>query len=758
MEYTGGARFSWRPSLTSAFILGLISIASANGQDSKPTLQTRWAKDLNPDRPLPEYPRPMMERPAWFSLNGRWQWAEAKEGEAPPSGKELPGKIVVPFPIESSLSGVQEQHERIWYRRQFEAPKLAAEGRLLLHFGAVDWEATVYVNGKQVGTHRGGYDGFTFDITDALKTDGPQELIVGVWDPTDAGEQPRGKQVRKPEGIWYTPCTGIWQTVWLEPVPGAYIERLHIRPDVEGHQVFITADVAGKAEGLTVEIQTKSEDIRGASATQLPGQEVAVSAPGKELWSPESPTLYGLEIELRRGDTVVDKVRSYFAMRSIEVRPDKNGVTRIFLNGAPYFQVGPLDQGFWPDGIYAAPTDMALRSDIETIKRLGFNMIRKHVKVEPERWYYWADRYGLLVWQDMPSAAGFIQGNDPDLQRKPETAKQFEAELKALIEGRGNHPCIVMWVVFNEGWGQYDTPRVVEYAKKLDPTRLISNASGWTDRGVGDLIDIHRYPAPESPKPESKRAAVLGEFGGLGLPVDGHMWKADHWGYQSMSNAEKLTSQYEKFLKKVYELRDTAGLSAAVYTQITDVEVEANGLLTYDRAVTKVDIKRVAAANKGDFSLVPPEPETKVIAATSESAPQEWRYTFEKPEDNWTKLAFNDGPWKRGPGGFGTRGTPGAVIGTEWNTKEIWLRRTFEFEGGKLSAPHLRVHHDEDCEIWLNGESVLRLESFSTEYDDYPISASALRKGKNLLAVKCSQTRGGQFVDVGLVDIQPAQK
>lgn len=746
-------------SLACLALLSATAFTSAlRAQDAARPLPTRWATDLNPERPLQDYPRPQMTRPAWVNLNGRWQWSPAKADEPPPCGKELSGRIVVPFPIESALSGVAEQHERLWYRRTFSAPKLADGGRLLLHFGAVDWEATVYVNGTNVGAHRGGYDGFSFDITAALVAPGPQELIVGVFDPSDAGEQARGKQVRKPEGIWYTPCTGIWQTVWLEPVPAAYIESLTIRPDVDGRQVLVTATVAGESAGLTLDFQALDDDVKGAGATQTPGREIALAPPRRDLWSPESPVLFDLNVELRRGAAVVDKVRSYFAMRKIEVKPDEKGVARIFLNNQPYFQIGPLDQGYWPDGIYTAPTDAALRSDIEAIKRLGFNMVRKHVKVEPQRWYYWADRLGVLVWQDMPSGAPFIGGQDADLQRNPETAAQFERELRALIAGRGNHPSIVMWVVFNEGWGQYDTPRMAEWVKRLDPTRLVNSASGWTDRGVGDVIDIHNYPAPAAPKPEPKRAAVLGEFGGLGLPVAGHMWREAHWGYQAMSDGERLTRKYEQFLRRVYALRDHDGLSAAVYTQLTDVEIEANGLLTYDRAVTKVDVERVAAVNRGDFSRIPPPPVLKAIAATSEAAPQFWRFTLESPVDSWTKTAFDDSGWSAGNGGFGTSGTPGAVIGTEWKSGEIWLRRTFEYDGEPLSAPHLRVHHDEDCEVFLNGVRALKLGGYSTEYEEHGLAPEALRglqRGANVLAVRCRQTRGGQFIDVGLVDLRP---
>ncbi|HEY7315722.1 MAG TPA: glycoside hydrolase family 2 TIM barrel-domain containing protein [Gemmataceae bacterium] len=735
--------------------------AAAMAADWKPAkgpLMTRWAKDVSPDKVHPEYPRPQMVRKDWQNLNGLWEFAVAKKEEEAPVGKKLDGQILVPFPVESALSGVMKTAEpnsdglRVWYRRTFEVKKEWAGKRLLLHFGAVNWESTVWVNGKKFDPHRGGYDGFTLDITGALKKDGPQEIVVGVWNPIDSGTQPRGKQVRKPGGIFYLASTGIWQTVWLEPVPEAHITGLKIVPDVDHNLVRVTVEAEGVAEKDLVNVVAmegdKSVAVRGGHQV---GRVIEVDFSDVKLWSPESPFLYGLKVQLRhKKDTEFDNVQSYFAMRKAEVKKDEKDVTRMFLNDKPYFQVGPLDQGFWPDGLYTAPTDEALKYDIEITKKLGFNMTRKHVKVEPARWYYWCDKLGLLVWQDMPSGDKSIRPQDADIKRSPESAKQYEAELKRMIDGLRNHPSIVMWVVFNEGWGQFDTARITEWTKKYDPSRLVDCASGWADRKVGDVHDIHVYPGPGSPPPEEKRAAVLGEFGGLGLAVDGHTWEKKTWGYRGTKSKADLTRKYENLLDGVYRLRDKPALSAAVYTQITDVETEANGLLTYDRAVIKVDLDRVSAVNRGDLSGVQQQ---VIVMPTAKQNWQTWRYTLNEPAEGWFKADFKDTDWKKGTGGFGTRGTPGAVVRTVWNTSDIWLRRTFDLPENAPKELHLLLHHDEDAEIYLNGVLAAKVKGYITDYEEVDISAealAALKKGTNTLAVHCKQTGGGQYIDVGL--------
>ena len=574
--------------------------AADSWQQAQGPLKTRWAKDVSPANAHPEYPRPQMVRQDWLNLNGLWDLGITGKEAARATFKT---RILVPFPIQSALSGVMRsvsENERIWYRRTFEVPRKWHERRLMLHFGAVDFEATVWVNGKEIGQHRGGYDAFSFDITDAVSLSGVNELMVSAWDPTDAGTQPRGKQVRKPEGIWYTPTSGIWQTVWLEPVCAAHITDLKITPDVDKSAVTIRPITPPTLGVCMVELTIRDGRKVVYTASVNAGGQINIPIKHARLWSPEDPHLFSVVANLKLGNRSVDKVESYFGMRKISLGKDEKGFTRLMLNNRPYFQFGPLDQGFWPDGLYTAPTDEALRYDIEMTKKLGFNMARKHVKIEPDRWYYWCDKLGLLVWQDMPSGDKYIGVKDPDITRSPESAKEFEQELAALVQGRGNHPCIVMWVPYNEGWGQWDTARVVEMVRKLDPTRLVDNTSGWTDRGVGDVNDMHKYPGPGSPEPEANRAAVLGEFGGLGLPVRGHTWQGEkNWGYRSFTDAAALTTACVDLVAKLFPLIVQKGLSAAVYTQTTDVEIEVNGLMTYDRELVKMDLSKVAEANRG---------------------------------------------------------------------------------------------------------------------------------------------------------------
>jgi hypothetical protein len=734
-----------------AFAAVLAASAAANAQWKcvEGKIVTRWAKDVSPQNAHPEYPRPQMVRKDWMNLNGLWQYAPAEANQPAPIGKALDGEILVPFPVESALSGVGKHFERLWYRRTFTVPADWKGRRVLLNFGAVDWESTVYVNGKAMGTHRGGYDAFSYDITGALK-DGENELIVGVFDPTDKGSQPRGKQVLNPHGIWYTPATGIWQTVWLEPVALRSIESLSLVPDIDAGCLYVTVDIRGKAQpGEVVIVRATDNGTPFASVIGLAGLVYKLPIPNAKLWSPDSPHLYDLQITLAEGGKQTDAVTSYFGMRKTSIGKDENGVTRLMLNNKFVFQIGPLDQGFWPDGIYTAPTDEALRYDIEATKKLGFNMARKHVKVECDRWYYWADKLGLLVWQDMP-------GGETTKDRP-----QFQQELERLVLGMRNHPSIVMWVVINEGWGQgdaADTKALVDLVRKLDPSRLVNNASGWADHKCGDVIDMHKYPGPGSPMPEENRAAVLGEFGGLGLPLEGHLWQTKNWGYRNMADRDQLTEKYVELLRGVYRFKDAPGLSAAVYTQTTDCEGEVNGLMTYDREVIKADPEKMAAANRGEF---PPPPVIKTVAATSEQTPIEWKYTTEKPADNWTKPDFDDSSWKTGKGGFGTAGTPGAVVGTPWKTPDIWLRRTIELPARLPAELHLRLHHDEDVEVFINGIRAAKEDGFVSEYYQAAISPKALaslKEGKNTLAVHCKQTSGGQFIDVGLVELVPAKK
>jgi hypothetical protein len=555
-------------------------------------LKTRWTDDVSPKKVWSQYPRPQMARKEWLNLNGVWDYTIIDTNQAVPTCYE--GRILVPFPVESALSGVMrrldEKHHLI-YHRTFTLPKNWAGKRILLNFGAVDWQATVFVNGNEAGTHRGGYDPFSFDITDKLKPGAAQEIRIDVFDPTE-GQQARGKQVRKPEGIWYTPTSGIWQTVWLEPVGDVNISGLKITPDIDNGVVRVSTMADGRVEaGDVVEISVRAHGREVARGAGSPQAEIEIPIPHAKLWSPAEPFLYDLKVELRRADrSLADFVTSYFGMRKISLGKNAKGVVCPLLNNKPIFQIGTLDQGFWPDGLYAPPSDAAMRYDLEVTKKLGFNMVRKHVKVEPDRWYYYCDKLGLLVWQDMPGA---YLGNRTD-----EAKKQFEEELTAMIDTHYNHPCISTWVLFNEGWGQYDTERLAGLIKQLDSTRLLDDASGWTDKKVGDIRDRHKYPAAVVPELESNRACVQGEFGGLALAIDGHTWTHKTWGYQSMGGRPELTKRYVDLLSKVLDLKNNSGLTAAVYTQITDVETECNGLMTYDRAILKPDAAAVAEINR----------------------------------------------------------------------------------------------------------------------------------------------------------------
>jgi hypothetical protein len=579
----------------------LMTACQKSWQPAEGPLLTKWATEISPDNVLAEYPRPQFVRENWKNLNGLWNFAIRTKDEAKPQHFE--GQLLVPFPVESALSGVAKavgETNRLWYQRIFSVPEDWRNKQIKLNFGAVDWETKVWVNGKEIGVHQGGYDSFSFDITGALNETEAQEIVISVWDPVDSGTQPRGKQVKQPRGIWYTSVTGIWQTVWIEPVNKTNIKSIKIVPDIDAEIVNITTTTSNLSAELNIIIQVKADGKTIKEIKTQAGKTADIPIKNPKLWSPDNPFLYDLIVILKgEGGNKLDEINSYFGMRKIALGKDDNGYTRLMLNNEFVFQFGPLDQGWWPDGLYTAPSDEALRYDIEVTKKLGFNMARKHVKIEPDRWYYWCDKIGLLVWQDMPSGDKYIRPDQPDFQRSIESANQFEFELKQLIDNFGNHPSIVMWIPFNEGWGQYDTPRIVDYVKTLDPSRLVINTSGWADRGVGDVFDIHSYPGPAMPTPEENRAIVLGEFGGLGLPITGYTWQDENnWGYRSYQNADELTTAYRDLIKKLYPFV-IDGLSAAVYTQTTDVEIEVNGLMTYDRAIIKMNPDEVQKINSG---------------------------------------------------------------------------------------------------------------------------------------------------------------
>lgn len=558
-----------------------------------PPLSTPWTSQVSPSDDYPDYPSPQLTRTRWENLNGVWQFAPARAGRAPPVGTDLARRILVPFPMESALSGIESHFDHSWYRRTFTIPGSWSRQHVLLHFGAVDWQASVWVNGRLVGTHRGGYDPFTFDITSALHRDGAQEVIVGVYAPVDGGGEPIGKQRLKPSGIFYTASSGIWQTVWLEPVPADHIDSLLTVPRPDTDTLAVTPATTG-GSGDTIEATAYAGSRVVGSARGPAGATLTVAVPRARLWSPADPYLYGLTVRLRHDGHIVDAVGSYFGMRSIAVT-SVGGVPKVALNGRPIFMDGTLDQGYWPDGIYTAPTPEALESDLLTEKALGFNTVRDHMKVEPELWFYDADRLGLLVWQDMP--AMHIARPTPSAQT------EFLTELHAMIATHVDHPSIVQWEPFNEGWGEFDPTGVTDDVRGWDPTRLVDTVSGENccdSFGVdtGDVLDNHTYLGPGVPAPSASQAAEDGEFGGLELTVGGHLWPGTPFGYEKEAGSSILTERYVDLLGQVGLEALHFGLSADIYTAATDVENEVDGLITYDRRAVKVDAVRVRAINQ----------------------------------------------------------------------------------------------------------------------------------------------------------------
>lgn len=566
-------------------------------------LMTPWGEHLDENCILTEYPRPQMRRNSYLNLNGRWEYAITDSDESP---RHWDGTILVPFSPESALSGVGrslQPGQTLWYRREVIVPQgfIPADGRLLLHFGAVDQEAAVYWNGRLLGRHMGGYNAFTLDATDAL---GPRNsLVVRVHDDTDASFHSRGKQKTRRGGIWYTPQSGIWQTVWMEAVPRHYIESLRIVPlfDQSAVEVMVRCSQPLQCEAT----------VDGRTVPFTSGEPARIPMPDFRAWSPEDPYLYDLSVTLGE-----DRVESYFGMRKMEVRADRDGVKRLFLNGEPYFQSGLLDQGYWPDGLYTAPSDEALIYDIQTAKAMGFNLLRKHIKVEPMRWYYHCDRLGMLVWQDMPSGGGkyrFSTITLPLVTGIHRRDNHYRAFARASSQGRGeymdeleemvgqlfNAPSVVLWVPFNEGWGQFDSTLVMERLRALDPTRPVDPASGWHDQGAGELRSLHVYFKPFRFRRDRRgRALALSEFGGYNLRVDGHCFNQKDYGYRRLPDAAALWRDFSRLYEREVLPAVPRGLCASVYTQLSDVEDELNGLMTYDRRVVKLDADEVRELNE----------------------------------------------------------------------------------------------------------------------------------------------------------------
>ncbi|RYG46119.1 hypothetical protein EON79_10960 [bacterium] len=703
-------------------LLLITTMANAQGP-----LTTKWAKDVKADAPRPEYPRPRMERKEWQSLNGRWDFAFVGE-----DGKESGAtKIVVPFPYEAALSGVGADkgvHDRVVYRRKLSIPSKWKGKRVRLNFGAVDWETKVFVNGKAVGEHRGGYAPFSFDITDALQA-GDNALEVRVYDPVDPkgeGIQPKGKQLGS-HSIWYTRTTGIWLPVWMEPVGDTYIEKLEAAGDMDG-LLTINAKLVGSGE---IETSVYREGDLVAE-----GDTSKIRIPGAQLWTPEHPFLYSLVVKLKQGDRVVDEVRSYVAFRTAGMADG-----RLTLNGKPYFYRGVLDQGYWPDGNYTPPTDDALRCDVETTKALGFNMARKHVKVEDPRWYYWCDRLGLAVWQDMPSSHA-------TLETDTKAQEIFEREWTEVVEYLRDQPSILHWVPFNEDWGHPEAfqDEMVALTRKLDPTRPITDASGWTQRDKTDIWDAHDYSNDPAKHVREKRdrPQVVGEYGGVALPIEGHTW-SQGWGYQSAKNAEDLL----RFIRRQTApfFGETWG-SGYVYTQLTDVEQELNGLLTYDR-IPKAPLERFRAIFEGKDKPV-------MVGRLSDWRVSEKTPTNLVPQDTSGSDAAkeligkaletvgDDAKALKGEGFVHTaKGdeidfvkllgpTDGAVV---------YAERTVEVDGD--TAADLLIASDDGVQVWLDGKPIHKyvgIRGVDGGLDTVPVK---LTKGRHTILLKVAQGKGG---------------
>ena len=618
-------------SLTNVTALWAQTPAPPTPQLRPAPIMSRWEKQITPENAWREYPRPQLVRQQWQNLNGMWDYVITPKTAPQPTSFQ--GQILVPFCVESTLSKVTKSlspDQRLWYRRNVTIPRDWNGQRVLLHFGAVDYECNLWVNGGLVGSHTGGSDAFSFDVTDFLK-EGQNQLVLGVTDPTSTGEQPRGKQLLNPNGIWYTPVSGIWQTVWMEPVPKErYIEEVRLTPEVDSGRVRVEVLTDKPSTDPTTAIRITALDGQQtlASTTVREGRVGYLPINNPKLWSPDSPFLYNLRAELvtvkdpfdgtannkrpRRNDAEgmayakanvtgnpIDVATSYFAMRKISVGPGPvSGQPVLLLNNKFVFQNGPLDQGWWPAGLLTPPSDEAMTFEIDFLKKSGFNMLRKHIKVEPDRYYYLCDKLGILVWQDMPS--GFLEGQNehPGDQYEPirraKGMEQFELELRRMMNRLHNHPSIVTWVVHNEGWGQYENGRLAAWVKGIDPSRTVNGVSGWNDRNSGDFYDIHTYePEPRAPEAKTNRVVVIGEFGGIGWPVQGHLWNPEmrNWGYQTYQSADEVLKAYQKKYAKIIEYYQKQALSAAVYTQTTDVEGEVNGLLTYDREVIKIPVE-----------------------------------------------------------------------------------------------------------------------------------------------------------------------
>lgn len=706
-------------------------------------IKTEWAEKVTPQNVWQNYPRPQLKRTEWTNLNGLWQYA-VTDMTIEKKKVKFQGEILVPFSIESSLSGVAQTftpENKLWYRREFTVADQSNDKITLLHFGAVDYECNVWVNDKLVGNHKGGNNPFTFDITKYLKKKGPQVLELSVVDPTDTESITRGKQQLNQRGIWYTPVSGIWQTVWMETVEESHIVSILPQANISKNTVTLHFDIAEKERRQDLNIRILDGQKVLANINERVNDKIEIKLPETILWTPETPKLYTIKAELVEKNVILDRVESYFAMREVSTVTDDKGYRRVGLNGKAIFQWGTLDQGWWPDGLLTPPSAEAMLWDMVQLKNMGFNTIRKHIKVEPALYYYYADSLGIMMWQDMPSGYAtqrqkveFLDSESKEDWNAPaDVAAQRQKELNEMIDNLRFFPSITTWVIFNEGWGQHNTKAITAWAQQKDPTRLINAVSGWTERYVGNFYDIHNYPATSMIFPQycGNRISVLGEFGGLGLPVKEHLWNPNmrNWGYKNMDGSVDFVNDYSRL---IYDLETliAQGLSAAIYTQTTDVEGEVNGLITYDRKVIKLPAPFLNILHSRLFKT--PAAKTVTLIADSQNGPQQDR-----------EITLN--------GVKQTVKTPYTIKG------DATVTAVHKFKTDKLFANlSLWLNVNDYAKVKLNGVTVLdQPVRYTRHYNQYNISnfASYLIKGENILEIEVSQKENGKNMefDFGLI-------